>query len=108
MFRAPGVLPVLNKQVVDFAIKMALAVGSNLNPISLFARKQYFYPDLPKGYQITQFDRPYCQGGEVLLSCGRKIRLERIHLEEDAGKSIHAKQNSYIDINKPYNIKVKN
>ena len=61
----PGVLPVLNRQAVDYAVRMALAVGAKINQTSVFARKQYFYPDLPKGYQITQFDRPYCEGGEV-------------------------------------------
>ena len=64
----PGVLPVLNGKAVDYAVQLALAVGARLNPVSVFARKQYFYPDLPKGYQITQFDLPYCEGGGLTLA----------------------------------------
>ena len=84
----PGVLPVLNSRVVDFAIKMALAVGAQIHERSVFARKQYFYPDLPKGYQISQFDKPYCTGGGIRLEDDHFVRLARIHIEEDAGKNV--------------------
>ena len=93
----PGVLPVLNKQVVEYAIKMGLATHCHIRPVSLFARKHYFYPDLPKGYQISQFDEPLCYGGWIEIeddpkadgSSTKRIGITRIHLEEDAGKSIH-------------------
>ncbi|HEU4726172.1 MAG TPA: Asp-tRNA(Asn)/Glu-tRNA(Gln) amidotransferase subunit GatB [Candidatus Eisenbacteria bacterium] len=88
----PGVLPVLNERAVEFAVMTGLAVGATIHPRSIFARKNYFYPDLPKGYQISQYDRPLCEGGGVdIYSDGEKKRigLVRIHLEEDAGKSLH-------------------
>lgn len=88
----PGVLPVLNRGAVERAIRFGLAVGSAINRRSVFARKNYFYPDLPKGYQISQMDQPIVQGGilTIALDTGDKtIRLTRAHLEEDAGKSIH-------------------
>src|SRR3989449_5767495 len=89
----PGVLPVLNKGAVERAIRFALAVGGTINKRSVFARKNYFYPDLPKGYQISQYEIPVVQGGEiVILSATRgeiTVRLTRAHLEEDAGKSLH-------------------
>src|SRR5213080_5031430 len=89
----PGVLPVLNKGAVERAIRFGLAVGGTINKRSVFARKNYFYPDLPKGYQISQYEIPVVQGGEiVILSAARgeiKVRLTRAHLEEDAGKSLH-------------------
>jgi aspartyl-tRNA(Asn)/glutamyl-tRNA(Gln) amidotransferase subunit B len=88
----PGVLPVLNERAVAFAVMTGLAVGATIHPRSIFARKNYFYPDLPKGYQISQYDRPLCEGGgvEIQAAEGRKrIGLVRIHLEEDAGKSLH-------------------
>ncbi|MEW5981902.1 MAG: Asp-tRNA(Asn)/Glu-tRNA(Gln) amidotransferase subunit GatB [Acidobacteriota bacterium] len=88
----PGALPVLNGAAVDLAITAALALGCTLHPVSVFARKNYFYPDLPKGYQITQYDRPLATGGEVRwTSAGRDVRvaIDRLHLEEDAGKSLH-------------------
>ena len=84
----PGVLPVLNRKAVEFAMKVGLAVGCEIRPRSLFARKNYFYPDLPKGYQISMYDQPLCVGGAVTIETqsGRKrIGLTRIHLEEDAG-----------------------
>ncbi len=84
----PGALPVLNRQAVDFAILAAVALGSTVNATSIFARKNYFYPDLPKGYQISQYDRPLATGGEVRIG-DTTVRLTRIHMEEDAGKSLH-------------------
>jgi len=88
----PGVLPVLNERAVAFAAMTGLAVGATVHPRSIFARKNYFYPDLPKGYQISQYDRPLCEGGGVEIHVGevrKRIGLVRIHLEEDAGKSLH-------------------
>ena len=88
----PGTLPVMNKKAVECAIKLGLALGSHIAPRSIFARKNYFYPDLPKGYQISQFEIPVVQGGEVSFYVGDKlhtVRLVRAHLEEDAGKSVH-------------------
>ena len=96
----PGSLPVLNGAAVDSAIKMALAIGGTIKEKSVFARKQYFYPDLPKGYQITQYDLPYCVGGSIVLSSGMSIPITRIHLEEDAGKSIHGDNCSFVDLNR--------
>lgn len=96
----PGVLPVLNQEAVNFAIRFALAVNSQIRDLSIFSRKQYFYPDLPKGYQITQYDLPYCSGGYVRLGSGKTVRLIRAHLEEDAGKSIHGEASSYVDLNR--------
>ena len=88
----PGVLPVLNKGAVERAIRFGLAIGATIAPKSIFARKNYFYPDLPKGYQISQFEIPVVQGGEVSFYLGdekKTVRLVRAHLEEDAGKSLH-------------------
>ncbi len=88
----PGVLPVLNERAVAFAVMTGLAVGATVHPRSVFARKNYFYPDLPKGYQISQYDRPICEGGGVEIHVGesrKRIGLVRIHVEEDAGKSLH-------------------
>ncbi|MFL6199605.1 MAG: Asp-tRNA(Asn)/Glu-tRNA(Gln) amidotransferase subunit GatB [Thermoanaerobaculia bacterium] len=86
----PGTLPVINRQAVDLAARLALALGCDLRPRSVFARKNYFYPDLPKGYQISQFDRPLADGGLLPLTQHEKsVRLERLHLEEDAGKLLH-------------------
>jgi len=88
----PGVLPVLNRGAVELAIRFGLAINARINSPSIFARKNYFYPDLPKGYQISQLDYPIVEGGhvKVLLADGEKtIRLTRAHLEEDAGKSLH-------------------
>jgi len=96
----PGVLPVINKQAVEFAIRVALAVGGNIRPRSVFARKQYFYPDLPKGYQISQYDLPYCEGGGLKIASGVTVELTRIHLEEDAGKSVHGGDHSFVDLNR--------
>ncbi len=88
----PGTLPVMNRGAVERAIEFGLAVGSHIAPRSIFARKNYFYPDLPKGYQISQFEIPVVQGGEVEFFLGEEkktVRLVRAHLEEDAGKSLH-------------------
>ena len=88
----PGVLPVLNRAAVELAIRFGLAVGATINRRSIFARKNYFYPDLPKGYQISQYESPIVQGGAIRIAAGdgeKSIRLTRAHLEEDAGKSLH-------------------
>ena len=88
----PGVLPVLNREMVTLALRVALALGAAVNERSVFARKNYFYPDLPKGYQISQYDRPLAAGGGLTVrsaSGERRVDLTRIHLEEDAGKSMH-------------------
>ena len=101
----PGTLPVLNKKVVDFAIKMGLATGSTINHFNQFARKNYFYPDLPKGYQTSQFDLPIVEHGQVEIEAGgkkREIGITRMHMEEDAGKLIHDDREpvSYVDLNR--------
>ncbi len=100
----PGVLPVLNKKVVEFAIMMGLAVNCDIREFSTFARKNYFYPDLPKGYQISQYDEPICENGFVFVnseSGEKKIRILRIHIEEDAGKSIHDQGfGTLVDVNR--------
>ena len=88
----PGTLPVMNREAVALAIRLGLALGSHIAEESVFARKNYFYPDLPKGYQISQFEIPVVQGGEVSFLLGdekKTVRLVRAHLEEDAGKSLH-------------------
>ncbi len=88
----PGTLPVMNIGAVERAIQFALAIGAHIAPRSIFARKNYFYPDLPKGYQISQFEIPVVQGGDVVFFLGdekKSVRLVRAHLEEDAGKSLH-------------------
>jgi aspartyl-tRNA(Asn)/glutamyl-tRNA(Gln) amidotransferase subunit B len=106
----PGTLPVMNKGAVERAIEFGLAVGAHVAPRSIFARKNYFYPDLPKGYQISQYEIPVVQGGSVSFFVGDKphtVRLVRAHLEEDAGKSLHddfvgfhGEKSSGIDLNR--------
>ncbi|MEB0057947.1 Asp-tRNA(Asn)/Glu-tRNA(Gln) amidotransferase subunit GatB [Variovorax sp. LG9.2] len=101
----PGTLPVMNRGAVERAIKLGLALGATIAPRSVFARKNYFYPDLPKGYQISQFEIPVVQGGEVTFFVGdesKTVRLVRAHLEEDAGKSLHENfiGQSGIDLNR--------
>lgn len=99
----PGTLPVLNKGAVELAIKTGLALNSKVNGVSVFSRKQYFYPDLPKGYQISQYDKPICSGGyvEFLLEGElKKIPLERAHMEEDAGKSTHYGDYTLVNLNR--------
>ncbi|MCE2941811.1 MAG: Asp-tRNA(Asn)/Glu-tRNA(Gln) amidotransferase subunit GatB [Gemmatimonadota bacterium] len=87
----PGALPVLNREAVELAVRAALAIGATVHETSVFARKNYFYPDLPKGYQISQFDRPLATGGAIDLPDGPRIGITRLHMEEDAGKSVHDK-----------------
>lgn len=103
----PGALPVLNREAVTMAMKLILAVGGDINRRSVFARKNYFYPDLPKGYQISQFDQPIGRGGAVVIEAegeSRAVALNRIHLEEDAGKSLHPENSgddfSRVDVNR--------
>src|ERR1700756_1712576 len=88
----PGALPVLNRKAIEFATLAAMALNCEIRETSIFARKNYFYPDLPKGYQISQYDKPLAEFGyiEVLAEGGKKkIGITRVHLEEDAGKSLH-------------------
>jgi aspartyl-tRNA(Asn)/glutamyl-tRNA(Gln) amidotransferase subunit B len=104
----PGALPVLNKQAVDMAIKAALALRCKVNSFSRFARKNYFYPDLPKGYQISQYDQPVAEHGTVTITIdgtAKQIGVTRVHMEDDAGKSIHdgfkdSERYSYVDLNR--------
>lgn len=96
----PGTLPKLNKKVVEYAIKAGLATNCEIAEISKMDRKNYCYPDLPKAYQISQFDMPLCKNGYIELSNGRKIRLTRIHIEEDAGKLVHRKGDTLVDYNR--------
>jgi aspartyl-tRNA(Asn)/glutamyl-tRNA(Gln) amidotransferase subunit B len=93
----PGALPVLNERAIDLAVKLGLAVGATIRRRSRFARKHYFYPDLPKGYQISQYDEPLCEGGHI-----GDVRLTRIHVEEDAGKNLHHPGSpiSLVDLNR--------
>src|SRR5271165_4827501 len=102
----PGALPVLNRKAVEFATRAAMALNCRINESSIFARKNYFYPDLPKGYQISQYDKPLAQYGFIEVGVNRKkIGITRVHLEEDAGKSLHdgfpdASEKTAIDLNR--------
>jgi aspartyl-tRNA(Asn)/glutamyl-tRNA(Gln) amidotransferase subunit B len=99
----PGALPVLNKELVNSAIKLGLATNCSIRPFSKFARKNYFYPDLPKGYQISQYDDPICYEGYVDITVDgkdKRIGLTRIHMEEDAGKSMHSESGTLVDLNR--------
>jgi aspartyl-tRNA(Asn)/glutamyl-tRNA(Gln) amidotransferase subunit B len=114
----PGALPVLNERVVELGARAALALGLNINETSIFSRKNYFYPDLPKGYQISQYDKPFSSNGTLTIMTSERdesgrasdwkpmtIRIERMHLEEDAGKNVHeglpdVDKYSYIDLNR--------
>ncbi len=100
----PGSLPVLNGKAVEYAIKTALALNCSINGKSIFARKNYFYPDLPKGYQISQYEEPLAVNGwiEINLKNGvsKRVGITRVHMEEDAGKNIHNEKSSFIDLNR--------
>ncbi|HON94668.1 MAG TPA: Asp-tRNA(Asn)/Glu-tRNA(Gln) amidotransferase subunit GatB [Deltaproteobacteria bacterium] len=101
----PGTLPVLNREAVEFGIRLGLALNCTIESRNVFARKNYFYPDLPKGYQITQFESPLCTRGHLDIESGgapKRIGIRRIHMEEDAGKNIHdeSRGRSYIDFNR--------
>jgi aspartyl-tRNA(Asn)/glutamyl-tRNA(Gln) amidotransferase subunit B len=104
----PGALPVLNRKVVEFAVLAGMALNCRINETSIFARKNYFYPDLPKGYQISQYDKPLAEFGHIEIKAGgtrKKIGITRVHLEEDAGKSLHegfpdAEKKTAIDLNR--------
>src|SRR6266571_1002874 len=101
----PGVLPVINQKAVEFAIRTGLALNCTIAPMNRFARKNYFYPDLPKGYQISQYELPICQEGWVEIGengTAKRIRIRRAHLEEDAGKNLHTgiAGASHVDLNR--------
>ncbi len=99
----PGTLPVINKTAIEYAVKAALALNCKVHNISIMARKNYFYPDLPKGYQISQYDKPLATDGYITIIVKdqeKKIRIHRLHIEEDAGKTIHEGSKSYVDLNR--------
>src|SRR5688500_9662776 len=114
----PGALPVLNRRAVELGARAALALGLHVNEVSIFARKNYFYPDLPKGYQISQYDRPFSEKGLLEIVTAERdeggharewrpmsVRVTRLHLEEDAGKNVHeglpeTNRHSYVDLNR--------
>ncbi len=99
----PGSLPVLNKKALEYAVKASLALNCEVHELSIFARKHYFYPDLPKGYQISQYDKPLATNGYIDIKVDDKherVRIHRLHMEEDAGKTIHEGGYSYVDLNR--------
>jgi aspartyl-tRNA(Asn)/glutamyl-tRNA(Gln) amidotransferase subunit B len=99
----PGMLPVANRMAVEYGIRVALALGCTVNPVSIFARKNYFYPDLPKGYQISQYEQPLAEHGVLVIQTSegeKSIRVRRVHLEEDTGKLTHVNGGSLIDLNR--------
>ncbi|MDD3296260.1 MAG: Asp-tRNA(Asn)/Glu-tRNA(Gln) amidotransferase subunit GatB [Candidatus Omnitrophica bacterium] len=96
----PGVLPVFNQKVLELAVRVSIALGCRINRTIYFERKNYFYPDLPKNYQISQYKMPLGQGGHLALPEGREIRINRVHMEEDAGKLIHKEGYSLVDFNR--------
>ncbi|PYY02012.1 MAG: Asp-tRNA(Asn)/Glu-tRNA(Gln) amidotransferase GatCAB subunit B [Acidobacteria bacterium] len=105
----PGALPVLNRKAVEYAVRAAMALNCEIREVSIFARKNYFYPDLPKGYQISQYDKPVAEHGYIEISAGngtaKRIGITRLHLEEDAGKSLHdglpdSEHYTYVDLNR--------
>ncbi|MBO4962171.1 MAG: Asp-tRNA(Asn)/Glu-tRNA(Gln) amidotransferase subunit GatB, partial [Clostridia bacterium] len=96
----PGALPILNRKVLEYAIRAGLATNCKINLITRMDRKNYTYPDLPKAYQISQFDKPVCENGYITLSSGKKIGITRIHIEEDAGKLVHENGYTYVDYNR--------
>lgn len=96
----PGALPILNQKVVEYAIRAGLATHCTINEITHMDRKNYCYPDLPKAYQISQFDEPVCEHGYVELDSGKKIGITRIHIEEDAGKLVHERGFTFVDYNR--------
>ncbi len=96
----PGTLPKLNRRVIEYAVKAGLVTGCTVNEISKMDRKNYVYPDLPKAYQISQYDKPLCEHGAVPLSDGRVIGITRIHIEEDAGKLVHSRGDTLVDYNR--------
>jgi aspartyl-tRNA(Asn)/glutamyl-tRNA(Gln) amidotransferase subunit B len=99
----PGTLPVVNRMAVEYGVRVALALGCTVNPVSIFARKNYFYPDLPKGYQISQYEEPLAENGKLVIQTAegeKSIRVRRVHLEEDTGKLTHITGGSLVDLNR--------